>query len=316
MKRNGSLCMVLVAVFMVSLIAGPVFAGYKGFERGDALISPEELKQLIDAGDKDLVIIAVAQGVSYKAGHIADSLQVWRSDYQPPANKPFAYGGMILNRAEFQTFARALGVNNDSKVVLYDEKYDATRLWWAFYLYGKTDCRVLDGGYQGWKAAGYDVEMSILDPTADAPGNFTAGMPLQGWLATMYDVYQASTNVDYQLWDTRENDEWTGAKLKKGAFRQGRIPWAKFLNWKEFKTKVVEDAPPTAFKSAADVQKVIDKYGMDKNKRQIFYCQSGVRTTTEMFALYLMGWDSAVLGNYDGSWIEWSYFDKNPIEKD
>ena len=66
---------------------------------------------------------------------------------------------MALNRARFQDFARRLGIDNDSQVVVYDEKYDATRLWWMFYLYGKTDVRVLDGGYQGWKAAGYDTAL-------------------------------------------------------------------------------------------------------------------------------------------------------------
>ena len=35
----------------------------------------------------------------------------------------------------------------------------------------------------------------------------------------------------------------------------------------------------------AEVQAVIDSFGMDKSKTQIFYCQSGVRTTTGMFAL-------------------------------
>jgi thiosulfate/3-mercaptopyruvate sulfurtransferase len=262
------------------------------------------------------VVIGVAKGVSWLAGHIPGSVQVWREDYEPAKGNPFEFGGMILNRADFEAFARKLGVNNNSKVVLYDEKYDATRLWWAFYLYGKTDCRVLDGGYQAWKAAGYDCDRSLTENEGSGDGTFTAAAPLEGWLAGMYDVYQAKTNAEYQVWDTREKDEWSGAKLKKGAFRQGRIPWAKFLNWKEFKTKVTDDGPPTAFKDATGVQAVIDKYGMDKNMRHVFYCQSGVRTTTEMFALYLMGWDPANLANYDGSWIEWSYFDKNPIAKD
>jgi thiosulfate/3-mercaptopyruvate sulfurtransferase len=267
----------------------------------------------MDAGDQDLVIIAVTKGTSYKTGHIPGSAQVWRPDYEPEEGKPFPFGGMILNRAEFQEFARGLGVNNDSKVVIYDDKYDATRLWWAFYLYGKTDCMILDGGYQAWKAAGFDTDMS-LGSGRKGGGNFTAKPPLQGWLASMYDVYQAQTNPEYQLWDTREEKEWTGEELKKGAFRKGRVPWAKFLNWKEFKMPVAEGEQPTAFKSAAEIQKVIDEHGMDKSKRQIFYCQSGVRTTTEMFALYLVGWDPANLANYDGSWIEWSYFDKNPVE--
>ena len=47
---------------------------------------------------------------------------------------------------------RSLGVDNDSKVVLYDHKYDSTRVWWAFFKNGKKDIRILDGGIAGWKA--------------------------------------------------------------------------------------------------------------------------------------------------------------------
>jgi 3-mercaptopyruvate sulfurtransferase SseA len=38
-----------------------------------------------------------------------------------------------------------------------------------------------------------------------------------------------------------------------------------------------------------------------------------VRTTTHIFTLYMLGWDITKLGNYDGSWIEWSYHKDNPV---
>lgn len=307
-----------VAVVAALVLAGPALAGekYKGFERGNALISVDELHKMIEGKDPKLVIIAVAKPVAYKAGHIPGSLNVWRSDYEPAADAPYPYGGMMLNRAEFEKFARNLGINNDSTVVVYDEKYDATRVWWAFYMYGKRDVRVLDGGYQAWKAAGYDVDRTLLSPSAEKTGNFTAAPRDEAVIASMDDVWRAKTDPDIQLWDNREKKEWTGEQLKKGAFRKGRIPWAHFLNWKEFKMPVAEGEAPTAFKDAAEVRKVVEKHGMDPNKIQIFYCQSGVRTTTEMFALYLLGWNPNHLRNYDGSWIEWSYFDKNPIVAD
>ncbi len=44
---------------------------YKGYERGDALITVQELKQLIDAKDPKLVILAVANVAEYRLpGHI------------------------------------------------------------------------------------------------------------------------------------------------------------------------------------------------------------------------------------------------------
>ena len=52
---------------------------------------------------------------------------------------------------------------------------------------------------------------------------------------------------------------------------------------------------------------------MDATRPQIFYCQSGVRTTQLIFVLYLLGWDTTKLQNYDGSWLEWSYHQENAI---
>jgi thiosulfate/3-mercaptopyruvate sulfurtransferase len=307
--------LLLASALVVSLlVAGPALAAenYKGYVRGESLISVQELKELVDAKDPKLVVIGVAKPVSFKAGHIPGALNVWRPDYEPAEGDPWPFGGMMLNRQDFQDFARGLGIDNDSKVVLYDEKYDATRLWWAFYLYGKPDVRVLDGGYQAWKAAGYDTDMELFGSDVKK-GNFIARQQRPGWVAGMYDVWLAKDNPEAIVWDTRSNDEWTGATTKKGAFRPGRIPWAEFLSWKEFKSPVAEGENPTLFKPAAEVEKVVKKHNIDPNKDNIFYCQSAVRTTTPIFALYLMGWDVDRLLNYDGSWIEWSYYDKNPV---
>jgi thiosulfate/3-mercaptopyruvate sulfurtransferase len=295
----------------------PVAAGekYKGFERGESLITPQELKAMMDANDPKLVLIGVVKGGltgSFTRGHIPGAYSVWRPDYTTKEGEPYPYGGMMRDEKEFQEFARSLGIDNDSKVVIYDEKYDATRLWWGFYLYGKTDVRILDGGYEGWKAAGYDTDMGGGADRGKKMGNFVAKRRDQALVGSMADVWRAKDNPDMAVWDTREPDEWSGETLKKGAYRKGRVPWATFLSWKDFRKKV-NDAP-TEFKTAAEVQEVIKKAGLDPNKTNIFYCQSAVRTTTHIFSLYLMGWDLDNLLNYDGSWIEWSYYEENPVD--
>jgi 3-mercaptopyruvate sulfurtransferase SseA len=58
---------------------------------------------------------------------------------------------------------------------------------------------------------------------------------------------------------------------------------------------------------------VIDKFKMDPRDDNIFCCHSGVRSTTGVFVLYVMGWDPGRLRNYDGSWLEWSYHEGNPV---
>ena len=303
MRKNlvGSMFVILVLVFAVG-VAG-AGENYKGFERGDALITAKDLKQLVDAEDPNLVILAVAKTTDYRLGHIPGAFQIWRSDYEPKEGVEYPYEGMALDREDFQAFVRKFGIDDNSKVVIYDHKYDATRVWWLFYLHGKTDCRVLDGGIKVWKDSDYDTDILAPD-LPDTPGAFTATSALSGWSVSMTTIWRGKTSDDYQIWDTRGDDEWTGAKLKKGAYDKGRIPWAKQCDWPAFKNG-------TEFKTAVETQKAIDGFGFDRAKQQIFYCQSGVRTTTEIFALYLLGWDPAQLHNYDGSWIEWSYYHKN-----
>ena len=79
------------------------------------------------------------------------------------------------------------------------------------------------------------------------------------------------------------------------------------------KIAVEIDGKPTGFKSASEMREVIDRFKMDPRDEHIFYCQSGVRSTTAIFALWLMGWDPDRLYNYEGSWLEWSYHENNPV---
>ena len=201
----------VAAAAVVTLLApGAAVAAekYKGYERGDLLISVSELKQLIDAKDPKLVVLAVANVAEYRLpGHIPGAIRVWRPDYEIAVSEKNPIEGMMLPQGDFQAFARKLGINNDTKLVIYDHQYDATRVWWGFMLYGKT-ARVLDGGFQAWKAAGYDTDsLAPSDPTA---GNFTAAAPNPKLTAVMADVYKAEKDPNIQLWDTREKTEWTG----------------------------------------------------------------------------------------------------------
>ena len=142
---------------------------YKGFARGDALVAPAELKALLDgngSGPKPVVLAAVGR-LPWLLGRVPGAQRVLRRGYT-------GRNGMAAGRARFQAFARGLGINGDTPVVIYDNAYRAARLWWLFRLYGKADVRVLDGGWRAWDEAGYPVERG---PGRGAPpdaGNFTA----------------------------------------------------------------------------------------------------------------------------------------------
>ena len=62
------------------LVASPALAGkdYKGFARGDALITPKALKAMMDADDPKLVLIGVVKGGltgSFTMGHMPRRLR-------------------------------------------------------------------------------------------------------------------------------------------------------------------------------------------------------------------------------------------------
>jgi len=301
----------VLLVLLLFLPAGSYAAqaGYKGFPRGNALITVQELKGLLDAGDPSLVIIAAEGSVGYRTGHIPGAYQLDRPDYEAPPETQNGVTGNIINAAGFTDRARQLGINRDSTVVVYDVKYDATRLWWAFTYYGKGDVRVLDGGFKAWEDAGYPVE--VLTPDAPSqPGNFVGKVVLPHLLVDTADIAALLNNPAAQLWDTRSIEEFSGDTQKKGAYRAGRIPGGRHSEWTLFKKRENR----AEWLTAAEINPLLSELGFDPEKDQYFYCQSGVRTTQVLFALYLSGWELEKLHNYDSSWIGWSKDDSLPLE--
>jgi len=296
--------MILILITLLNLPAFSVLAGeigYKGYPRGNALISVQELKRLIDARDPRLVILAAENSVEYRLGHIPGSYQVDRPTIEAPPETQNGVTGNIIDADGFSKLARNLGIGQDSIVVVYDTKYDATRLWWAFTYYGKGDVRVLDGGVKAWRAAGYPVD--VLAPAAPARnGDFVAHIAEPRLRVDTPEIDAKRTSASAQLWDNRELKEFTGEELKKGAYRAGRIPGSSYSNWALFKKQENQ----AEWLNAAELEQLLRKLGYDQTKDQYFYCQSGVRSTQALFALYLAGWPLEKLHNYDSSWIGWS----------
>lgn len=301
----------LAAVVTVAVSATAIMAtenGYKGYSRGSALITVKELKGLIDANTPKLVILAAENSVEYRLGHIPGAYQVDRPAIEAAPETQNGVTGNLIEADGFTTFARSLGINNDSLIVVYDSKYDATRLWWAFTYYGKGNVRVLDGGVKAWRDAGYPVD--LLAPDTAKPGNFTASIARPTLRVDTPDIVKLQKESNAQLWDNRDRKEFCGDELKKGAVRAGRIPWGNHSDWADFKKK----GNQAEWLTAGEVKAVLEKHGYDVAKEQYFFCQSGVRSTQALFALYLSGWPLEKLHNYDSSWIGWSRDQSLPIE--
>ena len=91
-----------------------------------------------------------------------------RFDFDKDVCKPDTSLPHMLPGPElFQQKVRALGVNADSAVVVYDDcgMYASPRAWWMFRAMGHDNVAVLDGGLPAWAAADAPLADS-LDETA------------------------------------------------------------------------------------------------------------------------------------------------------
>src|SRR5580704_15979379 len=110
---------------------------------------------------------------SYRAGHLPRAVYVdldadLAAEPGPAGRHPLPPSG------RFEAAMRRAGVSAGSAVVVYDEA-DATvaaRAWWLLRYFGHEDCRVLDGGFRAWAAAG--GQLATGEGAAPGGGDFTA----------------------------------------------------------------------------------------------------------------------------------------------
>jgi thiosulfate/3-mercaptopyruvate sulfurtransferase len=201
---------------------------------------------------------------------------------------------------EFGAAMRAAGVSGDRPVVVYDagNSIAAARAWWILRYFGHPDVRVLDGGFSGWRAAGYAIERTVTSPD---PGDFVAragGMPL-------LDAESAAAVArDGVLIDARAPERFRGEREPIDPVA-GRIPGAVNVP----ATDVVDaggrfldaDALRTRFADA----------GVDGDGASVgAYCGSGVAASHTVLALSLAGVPAAL---YVGSWSDWITDPARPV---
>jgi thiosulfate/3-mercaptopyruvate sulfurtransferase len=236
---------------------------------------------------------------SYRAGHPPGAVFV---DLDRDLAAPPGLGGRhpLPDPAVFQQAMRAAGVSQDRPVVVYDDR-DATaaaRGWWLLCYYGHGDVRVLDGGYQAWRAAGLPV--SQADP-AGPPGDFTArpgGMPV---LDAAGAESMARTGL---LLDARAGERYRGEREPVDPV-PGHIPGA-------VSAPTADNVNPDGtFRSAAELAARFADLGADSPGHAVgAYCGSGVTAAHEVLALALAGLPAAL---YVGSWSDWITDPARPV---
>jgi len=260
---------------------------------------------------------------SYRAGHVPGAAYV---DLDTQLAGPPGPDGRhpLPAAADFEAAMRTAGVRADGDVVICDDA-DATiaaRAWWMLRYYGHGRhghgrVRVLDGGFQAWRAAGQPV--STEDEGA-APGDFSAD---PGHLPVLDAAGTAEIARTGILLDARAPARYRGETEPVDRVA-GHIPGAL--------------SAPTAgnvtsdgfFKPAAELRARFANLGISRDgaagddggakhagagaggagQPVGVYCGSGVTAAHEVLALELAGISA---GLYVGSWSGWITDPDRPV---
>ncbi|GAA3606018.1 sulfurtransferase [Flavivirga amylovorans] len=195
----------------------------------------------------------------------------------------------------FQREARALGINKNSAIVVYDDKgiYSSARVWWLFKSFGYDNIAVLNGGFPAWKKANYDTEaMKKYDGEL---GDFIANYKPEN-MTFFNAMKEASKNKTHRIIDARSERRFNGLEPEpREGLRTGTIPNSVNLPYTD-----LLDAGE--LKSREIIETILNKR-VHKKDPVIFSCGSGITACVLALGAHMSGYKN--ISVYDGSWTEW-----------
>ncbi|WP_133884231.1 sulfurtransferase [Glycomyces sp. NRRL B-16210] len=226
----------------------------------------------------------------YRAGHLPGA--VWLDFDRDVCGPVGPVGGRhpLPDPAALQAVLRAAGVNDDSRVLVYDDgdgaagkpsvSMSAARTWWTLRWAGLEDVRVLQGGFNAWIAAGLPVE---TETPAPEPGTVTV---TPDHLPVLDAEDAAAWAEERELVDVRAPERYRGESEPVDPVA-GHVPGAinLFLG---------ED-------DLADADRLRERYA--KHPDAAYYCGSGVGAARTALAVTAAGLPTPPL--YIGSWSDW-----------
>jgi len=260
---------------------------------------------------------------AYLTGHIPGAIDIDTLALEEPET------WNCRSPEELKTALEQHGITADTSVILYGkfmwpDKADefpgsaaghigAIRCAFIMMYAGVKDVRVLNGGFQSWKDAGYEI--STYDVLKNPVANFGAKIPGKPELAV--DVPEAKEMLksnDAELVCMRSWPEYIGEVSGYNYIeKKGRIPGAIFGNCGSdaYHMENYRNVDHTT-REFHEIAEIWQEAGITPGKHLAFYCGTGWRGSEAFYNAWLMGWPR--ISVFDGGWFEWSNDPENPYE--
>lgn len=217
-------------------------------------------------------------------------------DFQFPAANGSGPSGKFPAPETFSRQCRALGINKNSSIVVYDKLgiYSAPRLWWMFKAMGLDHVAVLDGGLPAWTENGFETEKAVEKKyeTGDFESHFRPS-----FITSIDEVTENLHNEKFLLIDARTEGRFKGlAPEPRAEIRSGHIPKSVNLPF----SRVLENGK---YLPKETLRKIFNELNTEK-RPLVFSCGSGVTACILILAAEMAAENPKSL--YDGSWTEYA----------
>lgn len=300
-------------------------------ERYRQLVYPEWVKAILEGrtppehnGGKTIICHAHYRNRdAYLSGHIPGAIDMDTLALESPDT---------WNRRSPGELKKALeqhGITSDTTVILYGKfmwpdnaaefpgsaagHIGAIRNAFIMMYAGVKDVRVLNGGFQSWKDAGYEI--STDDVPKNPVSDFGSSIPMKPELAVdMPEAKEMLKSNDAELVCVRSWPEYIGEVSGYNYIeKKGRIPGAIFGNCGSDAYHMENYRNPDH--TTREFHEISEKWyevGITPDKHLAFYCGTGWRGSEAFFNAWLMNWPRVSV--FDGGWFEWSNDSENPFE--
>lgn len=276
----------------------------------DTLVTAEWLSQHID--DADLVVLDcsvttipeegggfhnVSARPDYETGHLPNAGFADLKGDLCDTHSPIEFA--LPTSEQFCQVMGALGVGDDSRVVLYDTSYTAwaARVWWMLRWVGFDRAAILDGGLVAWTAAGHPLS---LEPV-HRPARQLTPRTRPELIADHDQVLNGIHDDAVTLIDTLPEFSYRGDMTIYA--RPGHIPSAINIDTLHLLDKTGR------FRSPAELAAMHQH--LDRDARMITYCGGGIAASANAFIMTWLGFKNVAV--YTDSLQVWAADPVNPM---